>query len=173
MSATLFPVPATRPKRGRIDTTERRIRVREIRSELVDVIRDAADTMAPIRGYMDALTHMRGLFELENDPQENLCAAYLSAQYRVIAAERVYRGTVNSAAVGTRDIARSALVLNACAVIVAHNHPSGIASPSADDLVFTDKLKRSLKLFNIELLDHLIIPAGGGVPYSLAERGQI
>jgi DNA repair protein RadC len=89
----------------------------------------------------------------------------------VILLEELFRGTIDSASVYPREVAKRALHHNAAAVIFAHNHPSGINTPSQADKHITDKLKKSLNLFDIRVLDHFII--GDGKPYSFAENGLL
>ena len=85
--------------------------------------------------------------------------------------EELFRGTLDSASVYPREVAKQALHHNAAAVIFAHNHPSGISEPSQADKNITLKLKEALALFDIRVLDHFII--GDGDPYSFAEHGLI
>ena len=91
--------------------------------------------------------------------QERLGAAFLDSRHRLITQREIFIGTINSALVSTRDIVRYALMDGATAIVVYHNHPSGNPSPSADDEFFTDKLRDSLALVDLELIDHLIIGA--------------
>jgi len=98
-------------------------------------------------------------------------ALYLDSQFRLIASEEVSRGTLTQASVYPREIIKSGLKHHAAALILAHNHPSGVAEPSQADLALTQHLKRALSLVDIRLLDHLIVTANSAI--SLAERGQI
>jgi DNA repair protein RadC len=108
---------------------------------------------------------------LSRHTQERLGAALLDSRYRVIGQREIYVGTINSALVSTRDVIRNALLDHAAAVVVYHNHPSGDPTPSEDDLRYTQKLKHSLDLVDIDLVDHLII--GAHRYYSMHERGQL
>lgn len=103
--------------------------------------------------------------------QERLGAALLDSRQRVIRQREIYVGTINHAAVSTRDVIRFALEENACAVVLFHNHPSGDPSPSAEDLMFTRKMADSLRLCDVELADHVVI--GANRYYSMRMRGQI
>jgi DNA repair protein RadC len=96
---------------------------------------------------------------------------FLDNQHRVIAWEELFRGTIDSASVYPREVAKHALHHNAAAVIFAHNHPSGICEPSQADRMITDKLQQSLQLFDIRVLDHFIV--GNGTPYSFAENNML
>ena len=93
----------------------------------------------------------------------------LDKRHRLMHVEQLFRGTIDGASVHPREIVKLALQRNAAAVIVAHNHPSGIAEPSQADELITQRVKAALGLVDIRLLDHLII--GDGVCVSLAERG--
>ncbi|MEO6984202.1 MAG: DNA repair protein RadC [Paralcaligenes sp.] len=102
---------------------------------------------------------------------EHCMALYLDSQYRLIIAEEISRGTLTQASVYPREVIKAGLRHHAAALILAHNHPSGVAEPSEADLALTRHLKHALALVDIRLLDHLVITAGQTV--SLAERGLI
>jgi DNA repair protein RadC len=105
-------------------------------------------------------------------PHEVFIALWLDAQNRLIASEELFRGTLTQTSVYPREVVKRALAHNAGAVILAHNHPSGLAEPSRADEVLTSSLKQALALVDVKLLDHFIV-AGGGRPLSFAERGLI
>ena len=96
---------------------------------------------------------------------------HLDSQNRMIQFEELFRGTLNMASVHPREVARSALEKNTAAVILAHNHPSGLATPSTADDNITRKLREALDLIGVKLLDHIII--GDGDNYSFAEQGKL
>jgi len=102
---------------------------------------------------------------------EVFCCLYLDAGHRVIECENLFRGSLNVAAVYPREIAKQALIHNAEALIVAHNHPSGLSEPSATDRLTTMRLKHTLELVDVRLLDHLIV--GAGEVCSMAELGLL
>ncbi len=104
-------------------------------------------------------------------PHEVFAALFLDTRHRAIAFEELFRGTVDGAEVHPREVVRHALAHNAAAVIVGHNHPSGNGEPSAADRAITRRLKQSLALVEIRLLDHFIV--GDGAPVSLAARGWV
>lgn len=110
-------------------------------------------------------------FELEHVEHETFCVLFLDTQHRLIAFEELFRGTLDSASVYPREVAKEALRHNAGAVILAHNHPSGIAEPSHADRRITDRLKEALDLFEIRVLDHLVV--GSPEVVSFAEQGLI
>ena len=103
--------------------------------------------------------------------QERLGAAFLDSRQRILRQREIYVGTINHAAVSTRDVIRHALEENATAVVLYHNHPSGDPSPSAEDLMFTRKMADSLRLCDIDLADHIVI--GANRFYSMRQRGQL
>lgn len=109
----------------------------------------------------------------EREIQENLWALFLDARNKILAISHVYRGTVNEATVSTRDIIITGLGLNATAVIVAHNHPSGDPKPSENDHHYTIRLASALALVNLELLDHIILGPDRNHFYSMRSRGDI
>jgi DNA repair protein RadC len=104
-------------------------------------------------------------------PQEHLGAVFLDSRHRIIRQREIFIGTINSALVSTREILKYALDERATAVVLFHNHPSGNPSPSAEDLIFTQRARQSLKLVDIDLVDHLVIGASSYT--SMAERGQL
>ena len=108
---------------------------------------------------------------LRHLPYEVFACLYLDNHHRVIAFEELFRGTVDSANVYPREVVRACLEHNACAIILAHNHPSGIAEPSAADRAITDQLRNVLGIIGVRVLDHLVI--GAGDPVSMAERGLL
>lgn len=102
---------------------------------------------------------------------EVFCCLFLDSRHRLTRCEELFRGTVDGASVHPREVVKVALSRNATAVILAHNHPSGIAEPSQADEIITTRLRDALALVEIRLLDHLII--GDGHCISLAEKGLI
>lgn len=108
---------------------------------------------------------------LRDLPHEVFCCVYLDNRHRVMAFEELFRGTIDGASVHPREVVKRALARNAAAVILAHNHPSGIAEPSQADEFITRRLKEALGLVDIRLLDHLIV--GDERCESLAERGLL
>ncbi|PKM11939.1 MAG: hypothetical protein CVV13_07140 [Gammaproteobacteria bacterium HGW-Gammaproteobacteria-3] len=124
---------------------------------------DALTSPEITRAYLSA--------QLRGYSYEVFACLFLDNQHRVIKLEELFRGTLDSASVYPREVAKRVLHHNAAAVIFAHNHPSGICEPSQSDKHITDKLKQALALFDIRVLDHFII--GDGQPYSFAEHGLI
>jgi DNA repair protein RadC len=104
-------------------------------------------------------------------PHEVFACLFLDNQHRVITFEELFRGTLDSASVYPREVVKRALACNAAALILTHNHPSGVAEPSQADQMLTRRLKEALALVDIRVLDHLVI--GDGEPVSFAERGLL
>lgn len=96
---------------------------------------------------------------------------FLDNRHRVIAFEELFQGTINGASVHAREVVRRTLHHNAAALIVAHNHPSGVAEPSQADIHLTRRLSEALQLVDARLLDHFVV--GDGEVVSLAERGLL
>jgi DNA repair protein RadC len=96
---------------------------------------------------------------------------FLDNRHRVIECEELFRGTIDGASVHPREVVKRALQLNAAALILAHNHPSGVAEPSQADQQLTRRLREALGLVDIRVLDHLVV--GDGEAVSFAERGLL
>ncbi|MEO7775763.1 MAG: DNA repair protein RadC [Steroidobacteraceae bacterium] len=109
--------------------------------------------------------------QLRDRPHEMFCCLHLDNRHRLIAFEELFRGTIDGASVHPREVVKQALARNAAAVILAHNHPSGVAEPSQADELITARLKDALALVDIRVLDHLIV--GDGCCVSFAERGLL
>lgn len=108
---------------------------------------------------------------LRDRPAESFAGLFVDTRNRVIAALELFRGTLSQTAVYPREVARQALRLNAAAVIFAHNHPSGVAEPSAADRLLTAALKTALAQIDVAVLDHVIV--AGNQCLSFAERGLL
>ncbi len=122
-------------------------------------IRSPADTEAFLLSRLRHLGH------------ERFCCLYLDNRHRVLRFDELFRGTIDGTSVYPREVVKEALSVNAAAVILAHNHPSGVAEPSEADERITRRLKSALELVDIRLLDHLIIGDAGAT--SLASRGLL
>ena len=119
---------------------------------------------AAVRDYLRL--HLAGL------KHEVFFALWLDAQNRLIAAEELFRGSLTQTSVYPREVVKKALHNNAAAVVLAHNHPSGVPEPSSADELLTRELKAALGLVDVRVLDHFIV-AGSAPPLSLAERGWL
>ena len=127
---------------------------------------DKSEALASPQAARDYLA-----MQLRDHPQEVFGCLFLDNRHRVLAFEELFRGTVNAASVYPREVVRAALRHNAAALILAHNHPSGVAEPSDADLSLTRRLKTALELVDVRVLDHIVV--GDGQTTSLAERGQL
>ena len=103
--------------------------------------------------------------------QEVFMVLFLDSQHRLIASEEMFHGTLTQTSVYPREVVKRALIHNAAAVILSHNHPSGLAEPSSADRMLTDALKQALGLVDVRVLDHFVIGEQGAL--SFAERGLI
>ena len=123
-------------------------------------------------GLTDPLQSKRYLqSRLRDLPHEVFACLFLDNRHRVIAFEELFRGTINGASVHPREVVKRALALNAAAMILAHNHPSGVAEPSQADRDLTRRLQQALELVEVRVLDHIVV--GDGEPVGFAERGWI
>jgi DNA repair protein RadC len=124
---------------------------------------DALTSPQAARAYLNA--------RLKNRPYEVFGCLYLDTKHRPISFEELFRGTIDGASVYPREIVRTVLEYNAAAVIVVHNHPSGVAEPSSADQSLTRRLKAALALVDVRLIDHIIV--GDGAAVSFSERGLL
>ncbi len=134
---------------------------RHFREEMVD--QPVFNSPESVRNYLS--------LRLKSASREHFLCLFLDNQHRLIADEVLFTGTIDGAAVYPREVARRALELNTAAMIVAHNHPSGLAEPSVSDQQITEQLARALGLIDVRLLDHLIV--AGAQVVSLAEIGKL
>jgi DNA repair protein RadC len=109
--------------------------------------------------------------ELRNETREVFAVLFLDNQHQVLKFERLFFGTIDAAAVYPRIVVEQALKYHASAVILTHNHPSGVAEASIADKQITHKLEQALQLIDIRVLDHIIV--AGPQCYSFAEHGEI
>lgn len=112
------------------------------------------------------------ILELAQREAECFAVAYLDSQYKLLEFKIMFEGTINQTAVFPREIAKHALKVNAAAVVLSHNHPSGLAKPSTGDRDITEVINDALHMLGIRTLDHIIVGSTGGV-YSFAEHGLL
>jgi len=108
---------------------------------------------------------------LRDLPHEVFACLFLDNRHRVIGFEELFRGTLDGASVHPREVVKATLRLNAAALILAHNHPSGVAEPSDADRLITRRLREALGLVDVRVLDHFVV--GDGYAVSFAERGWL
>ncbi|WP_295465300.1 DNA repair protein RadC [uncultured Pseudomonas sp.] len=126
--------------------------------------RDSAlESPQQVRDYLKA--------RLRHEPHEIFGCLFLDTRHRVLAFEALFHGTIDGASVYPRQVVKRALTHNAAAVILTHNHPSGVAEPSQADRLLTGRLKDALALVDVRVLDHFIV--GDGEPLSMAEYGWL
>jgi DNA repair protein RadC len=134
---------------------------RALREEMAQ--RDALGSPGAVRDYLR--------LKLRDLPHEVFVGLYLDAQNRVIGDEVLFRGTLTQTSVYPREVVKRALAHNAAGVILAHNHPSGVAEPSHADEALTRALRQALALVDIRVLDHFVV--AGNAAVSFAERGLL
>ena len=110
------------------------------------------------------------LFYAGKQEREHFTLMLLDSQHRVLSCSVIFSGTIDGAAIYPREIVKAALSANAAAVILAHNHPSGVIEPSAADKRITERIKNALALVDIRVLDHIIV---GDSCYSFAQSGLL
>jgi DNA repair protein RadC len=115
------------------------------------------------------------LFEyLDGADRENMVVIMLNTKYKVIGVNTAHIGSLDSAVIHPREIFKPAILSNAAAIVIAHNHPSGDAIPSHQDVDVTEKIKDAGEMIGIELLDHIIIGNKDTMDfYSMRERGIV
>ncbi|TVP89216.1 MAG: JAB domain-containing protein [Thioalkalivibrio sp.] len=123
---------------------------------------DAITSPAATRAFLSA--------RLRDYPYEVFACLFLDNRHRMLAFEELFRGTIDGASVHPREIVRRVLHHNAAAVILAHNHPSGVAEPSRADEAITRRVQEALGLLDVRVLDHVIV---ADETLSFAERGLI
>jgi DNA repair protein RadC len=111
------------------------------------------------------------VLQLAMSENEKFGVLFLDNQHRLIEFSIMFTGTVDSATIYPREVAKKALALNSSAIVITHNHPSGLLTPSNADKQITTKLFDGLKLLDIRVLDHIIVSQQGSL--SFAERGLI
>ena len=126
----------------------------KIPSYRIELVRDCWIESRSINSARDAIKALKKFYRSD---REIFVAFYLNARNQIIAHHKVSVGTINAALVHPREVYKIAIIKNACAIIVAHNHPSGGAEPSEADLELTKRLKQAGTLLGIELADSLIV----------------
>lgn len=137
--------------------------LKALRRQLKQPRTDSFDSPQAVKAYLQ--------LELAREDKEIFCVMYLDPQNRLIEFERLTAGTLMQTSVYPREVARLALKHNAAAVILSHNHPSGKAEESNADRRLTDLLKETLNMFEVKVLDHIIV--AGHDAMSFSERGLI
>ena len=126
----------------------------------------AVDTLASPDAVKDYLR-----LKLATKTHEVFAVLFLDCQHRVIEFSEMFRGTLTQTSVYPREVVKEALHHNAAAVILAHNHPSGSATPSRADEALTQTLKAALALVDVRVLDHFVVTTSEAV--SMAQLGMV
>ena len=120
-----------------------------------------------IRSAKDAADHFRAFFS-DASKKERFVACFLNGQHQVLSTEVLFEGSLTSSAVYPREVITRVIELGSAAILIAHNHPSGLTTPSSSDRAVTKKLQTALASIDVELLDHIII--GGADHFSFADN---
>ena len=156
------------------ETTKDYTAIRAVTAD--EIISTALDILAIRLPHTDALTNpddvkkylVTQFAELEH---EVFACLFLDNRHRVIRYEELFRGTIDGCSVHPREVVKAALTANAAALVLAHNHPSGVAEPSRADTQLTRRLTDALRLVDVRVLDHIVV--GGAETVSFAERGLL
>lgn len=140
----------------------------EILAAAEDILRTRLQRLGAIQSPADAFDFLR--MRLGGLLHEEFHALWLDNRHRILDCQRLFTGTIDGANVYPREVVREALGHNASAVILAHNHPSGVAEPSTSDKVITRALKEALDLVGVRVLDHVVV---GETCVSLAAKGLV
>ena len=140
---------------------------------VVEVARRALAQQMHVEPLFDTPQRVKDYLALQlgGRSQEVFAVLFLDAQHRLLRLEEMFQGTLNQTSVYPREVVKRALALNAAAVVLAHNHPSGVAEPSRADEYLTQTLVSALKLVDVRVLDHIVV--GLGQVVSMAERGKL
>jgi DNA repair protein RadC len=130
----------------------------KIKLERLGSLSNPADAGDFLRMRLGALMH------------EEFHVLWLDNRHQILGCQKLFNGTVDGASIYPREVVRAALGVNACAAIFAHNHPSGVAEPSAADRAITNELSNALKLVGVRILDHIVV---GETCVSMAARGLL
>ncbi|EIL97358.1 DNA repair protein radc [Rhodanobacter sp. 115] len=160
----MMPTPRSTPlKRSSGSTNDQ-----AILAAAEDILRVRLQRLGAIRNPADAFDFLR--MRLGGLLHEEFHALWLDKRHRILDCQRLFTGTIDGANIYPREVVRAALSHNASAVILAHNHPSGVAEPSASDRAITRELKEALDLVEVRVLDHVVV---GETCISLASRGLV
>lgn len=166
MKAVKSTEPAAYAVDSRPDRAEEDAIIAHALAILESRLRKAGKEFTSPKAVMDFLS-----LRLAHLEHEVFAVMFLDSQHRLLAIEEMFRGTLTQANVHPREVVKRALALNAGAVVLSHNHPSGVAEPSRADERITATLRDALKLVDVRVLDHIVV--GHGHCVSMAEKGFI
>ncbi|MFC5583065.1 JAB domain-containing protein [Rhodanobacter terrae] len=132
------------------------------------ILRNKLERQGSIGSPTDANDFLR--MRLGGLLHEEFHVLWLDNRHRILDCQKLFTGTVDGASVHPREVVRAALAINASAAILAHNHPSGVADPSAADRMLTHELREALRLIGVRVLDHIVV---GSECVSMASRGLL
>ena len=134
----------------------------------------AAETIGSYEGTKIHGTHTAkqlAVLDLATEEREIFAVAYLTTRHELIEWRRMFYGTINACTVHVREVVKHALKVNAAAVVLAHNHPSGNPDPSPSDEALTREMATALRVIGVNVLDHVVV--AGSCSLSMAERGLL
>ena len=158
----------TRSHEQRLPTNSRAASANQI-LELAAAILESRIAGEPMTSPADTRRYLQ--YRLAHYEHEVFGCLYLDNRHRVIQFEEMFRGTIDGASVYPREIVKTALSYNAAALILTHNHPSGVVEPSRSDRALTARVRDALELVDVRVLDHIVVGSEGSV--SFAERGWL
>ena len=138
-------------------------------NEAIQILKDSLVTGEAFNAPSTVASYCQ--LEIGHLDHEVFGVLFLNNQHQLISFDILFRGTIDQSAVYPREVAKTALLKNAAATILTHNHPSGICEPSSADKAITDRLSDALNLLDIRTLDHIIVGKAGY--YSFAEKGLL
>ncbi|MBL7123236.1 MAG: DNA repair protein RadC [Candidatus Marinimicrobia bacterium] len=157
------PQPILQQERSAVDVSE--VSDTEILAEYVK--RFTIQAGESIRSAKDAASHFRAFFS-DASKKEKFVVIFLNGQHQVLTTEVLFAGSLTTSAVYPREVITRVIELGSAAIVIAHNHPSGLTTPSSSDRAVTKKLQTALEAIDVEMLDHIII--GGSEHYSFADN---
>lgn len=153
-------------------THEQKIALENAKNILQQVMENTPVYNTDIKTFTDVnITEEYMKLLIGAEEREQFVVLFLNNQYQLIKSEVMFLGTVNQSPVYPREIIKTALEVNAVALILGHNHPSGCLTPSRSDIVITQKIQAAAELFDIRVLDHLIVQ--GTNAYSFAANDMM
>jgi len=149
------------------------IQYSEYEQEAINVALDAIRQTLTNGDVMNSPADVESYLKLKlaGEPEEWFAVMFLTNQHHLISFEKLFRGTINASQVHIRVIARKALELNAAALVLAHNHPSGVTEPSRSDERITSEIQKAMQVFDVKILDHFIVSPDECC--SFAQRGLL
>ena len=164
---TVKPRGAARAKTLTLTDDEILTRAREIMRERATQLESMPDFTQPSVAKRFFTDYLIGA------ERENFVVAFLDSQHRLLAVETLFKGTINAAPVYPREVIKRAMGHNAAALLLCHNHPSGVTEPSQADERVTQRIKTACELLDLRVLDHIIVGHTESAAVSFAERGLL